>query len=135
MLFGFALGSWNIDLLDIDLLDTDLVLLVGHGQIQIFPANILFISKTSSKGLQDMSSRRLQDVLEDEKLLRWRRVEDVFKTCLEDVLKTSWRPRNVCWDVCENLFSKYTKIESFEILYLLVLCFCTLHWLIVVRKF
>ena len=31
MLFGFALDSWNIDLLDIDLLDTDLVLLVGHG--------------------------------------------------------------------------------------------------------
>ena len=31
MLFGFALDSWNIDLLDIDLLDTDSVLLVGHG--------------------------------------------------------------------------------------------------------
>ena len=34
----------------------------------------------SSRRLQDMSSRRLQDVLEDVKLLRWRRVEDVFKT-------------------------------------------------------
>ena len=31
MHFGFALGSWNIDLLDIDLLDTDLDLLVGYG--------------------------------------------------------------------------------------------------------
>ena len=31
MHFGFVLGSWNIDLLDIDLLDTDLDLLVGHG--------------------------------------------------------------------------------------------------------
>ena len=31
-----------------------------------------------------MSSRRLEDVLEDEKLLRWWRVEDVFKTGLED---------------------------------------------------
>ena len=30
------------------------------------------------------SSRRLQDVLENVKLLRWRRSEDVFKTCLED---------------------------------------------------
>ena len=30
MHFGFVLGSWNIDLLDIDLLDTDLDLLVGH---------------------------------------------------------------------------------------------------------
>ena len=33
-------------------------------------------------------ARRLEDVLEDEKLLRWRRLEDVLKTCLEDVLKT-----------------------------------------------
>ena len=52
----------------------------------------------SSRRLQDMSSRRLQDVfsvtifrlprrledvLEDVKLLHWRRVEDVFKTCLQ----------------------------------------------------
>ena len=27
------------------------------------------------------------NVLEDEKLLRWRRLEDVLKTCFEDVLK------------------------------------------------
>ena len=32
------------------------------------------------------SSRRLQDVLENKKWLRWRRIEDVFKTCLEAVL-------------------------------------------------
>ena len=63
------------------------------------PANIFW----SSTRLQDMSSGRLQhvfsitilrlprhleDVLKDEKLLRWRRLEDVLKTCLEDVLKT-----------------------------------------------
>ena len=35
MHFGFALDSWNRDLLDIDLLDTDLDSLVGHGLIQI----------------------------------------------------------------------------------------------------
>ena len=35
MHFGFALDSWNIDLLDIDLLDTDLDSLVGYGLIQI----------------------------------------------------------------------------------------------------
>ena len=35
MHFGFALDSWNINLLDIDLLDTDLDSLVGHGLIQI----------------------------------------------------------------------------------------------------
>ena len=32
--------------------------------------------------------RRLEDVLEDEKLLRWRRLRNNLKTCLEDVLKT-----------------------------------------------
>ena len=35
MHFGFALDSWNIDLLDIDLLDKDLDSLAGHGLIQI----------------------------------------------------------------------------------------------------
>ena len=85
MLFGFALDSWNIDLLDIDLLDTDLVLLVGHGEIQIFPVNILFISKTSSKGFQDMSSRRLQGVF-----------------------KMSWKTKN-CYaeDESNDKFSKF----------------------------
>ena len=47
--------------------------------------------------LQDVFGRRLEDVLEDEKLLRWRRLEDVLKTCLEHVFKTSWRPANVNW--------------------------------------
>ena len=125
MHFGFALDPWNIDLRDIDLLDTDLDLLAGHGEIQISPVNILFVSKTSSRRLQSnnfssskMSSRRLQDVPQDvftrrfqdvlgnEKLLPWRRAEDVFKTCLKDifktclknVFKTSWRPTNACWD-------------------------------------
>ena len=48
-------------------------------------------SKTSSKRLCKIPSRRLQDVLEDVKLLRGRRVEDVFKT--------SSRPTNVCWEL------------------------------------
>ena len=39
----------------------------------------------------------LEDILEDEKLLPWRRIEDVFRTYLEDIFKTSWRPTNVCW--------------------------------------
>ena len=53
--------------------------------------------KMSSGRLQDAFGRRLQGVLEDEKLLRWRRVEDVSKTCLENDFKTSSRPTNVCW--------------------------------------
>ena len=56
------------------------------------------VFKTSSRLLRKTSSRRLQNVLEDVKLLRWRLVEDVFNTCLEDVLKTSSKPTNVCWD-------------------------------------
>ena len=43
-------------------------------------------------------ARCLQDVLEDQKLLRWRCVQDFFKTCLQDVFKTSSRPTNVCWE-------------------------------------
>ena len=52
-------------------------------------------SKTSCKDVLKTSlrhlPRRLKDVLEDEKLLRWRIIEDVLKTCLEDVCKTFWR--------------------------------------------
>ena len=93
MHFGFALELSNVDLLNIDLLDTHLDLLDKD-----IPS-ILLVSIMSSRCLQDMlsSSRCLQDVLEDAKLLLWRRVEDVFKTCLGDVFKTSSRLTNVCW--------------------------------------
>ena len=50
-----------------------------------------FLNKTSWRHL----AIRLEDVLEEEKLLRWRRLQDGLKICLEDVLKTcheaSWR--------------------------------------------
>ena len=127
MHFGFALDSWKIDLWDIDLLDTDVDLLVGYGQIQIFPVSISFscetssrhlqsnnflsskmssghlqdvlqdVIKASSRLLQDVFARRLEDVLEDKKLLRWRQVEDVFKTWPENVFNTSWGTANICW--------------------------------------
>ena len=45
-----------------------------------------------AKCLQDVFKTSSQDVLEDKKLLRWRRVEDVFKTSwrrVRDVLKTN----------------------------------------------
>ena len=38
--------------------------------------------------LEDVLQTRLQDVLEDEKLLPWRRLQDVWNT--------SWKTRNVC---------------------------------------
>ena len=65
MHFGFALDLSDIDLWNIDLLDTHLDLLDTD-----IPRNILFVSETSSRYLQDMSSgylqvmssRRLQDL-------------------------------------------------------------------------
>ena len=42
-------------------------------------------STTSSRRLDILTSRRLQDVLEVEKFLQRRRLQDIFKTCLEDV--------------------------------------------------
>ena len=51
----------------------------------VFKLSSIHVFKTSSRRL----TRCLQDVLEDEKFLRWGRVEDVFKT--------SWRSTNVCW--------------------------------------
>ena len=115
MHFGFGLDSSDIDLWNIYLLDTHLDLL------DIASKHFVCFQDMSSRCLQDMSSRclkdiysrrledvfivtifrlptRLQDVLEDVKFLHWRRVEDVFKTCLVDVFKTSWRPTNVCWE-------------------------------------
>ena len=71
----------------------------------MLPSKHLFVLKMPSRCLQDMSwrclqhvfsatifrlPRRLEDILEDEKLLRWRRLQDVLKTCLEDILRTSW---------------------------------------------
>ena len=65
--------------------------------------------------LQNLLKTCLQDVfsvtifwfvLETKKLLRWRRVEDVFKICLEDVFKTPWRPPNVCWIVLSVVYSE-----------------------------
>ena len=43
--------------------------LVGHSLIQTSPVNILFVSRTSSRRREDVFARRLQVVLDDEKLL------------------------------------------------------------------
>ena len=72
MHFGFALDLSDKNLWNIDFLDRNLDLL-----------DILFVSMTSSAEhlfVFKMSSRRLEHVLEDETLFRWRCVEDVFKT-------------------------------------------------------
>ena len=111
--FGFALDLsdidlWNIDLLDthLDLLDTDITSkhfvclqdILKSSWRYVFQTSSRHVLKTSWRRLQHnnfssskRSSRQLQDVLEDVKLLRWRRVEVV--------LKTSSRSTNVCWVV------------------------------------
>ena len=58
------------------------------------------------------SSRCYEDVLEDVKLLRWRRVKDVFKTYLQDVFKTSSRPTNVCWVITTLINFCFKKLIS-----------------------
>ena len=108
MHFGFALDLSDIDLLNIDLLHqryTHLDLFVPKTSSRhvfktssrnvfktssrhVFKTSSIRLqrnnfssSNTSSRRLQDVFARRLQDVLEDEKLLRWR--------CLENVLQTN----------------------------------------------
>ena len=53
--------------------------------------------------LANTSWRSLEDVLENEKLLRWRR--------LPDVLKTSWKTRNICWETCLEPKKKWLTIS------------------------
>ena len=110
MHFGFFLDLSDTNLWNLDLLDTHLDLLYTDITSKHFVWRRLqdmssrHLQDTSSRHLQrnnflssKTSSRRLQDLLEDVKLLRWGRVEEAFKTCPEDVFKTSWRPANVCW--------------------------------------
>ena len=62
------------------------------------PSKHLLVFKASWRHLQQVFCitifclpRCLEDLLEDENLLRCRRLQDVFITCLEYVFKTSWR--------------------------------------------
>ena len=87
MHFGFALDLSDIDLLNIDLLDqryTHLDLFVSKTSWRRLQRNNFSSSKTSC----ERSWKGLQDVLEDLKLLRWRRLQDMSWRPLQDVLKT-----------------------------------------------
>ena len=107
MYFGFALelpdiDLWNIDLLDthLDFLDTDIpsnYFVCLHNVFKTSPRHVFktssrdvlkaclqdVFSVTSfrlSRSIQEIFAKCLQDILEEVKLLRWRHVEDVFKT-------------------------------------------------------
>ena len=86
MQFGFALELSDIDLWSIDLLHTHLDLLDTDIPSKYF-VSLHSVFKTSSRYVFKTC---LKDVLEDVKLLWWRRVEDVFKT--------SSRPTNFYWE-------------------------------------
>ena len=93
----------------------------------VFRLTIFRLPRRPCKYVLKMSwrhlARCLEDVLKDEKLLRWGRLEDVLKTCLEDfsktclenVLKTSWKrledvwPRRIYWSWSRRLLKMKTK--------------------------
>ena len=66
----------------------------------------------NAKGKEQQTFAGLQDVMEDEKLLHWRRLQDVFKTCLEDVFKTSWRQTKCLLGISLSNESKYVSKKS-----------------------
>ena len=101
----------------------------------LYPSKHLLVFKTSCRRLQHnnftsskTSLRRLKDVLEDEKLLRWGRLqdalrrylehvlktcfEDVLKTYLEDVFKTSWRQTKCLLGIFVSKKSKCVSNKS-----------------------
>ena len=117
------INLWNTDLLDTHLgfLNPEISIQISPVSILFVSIKSLRgLQDMSSRYLQDMSSRRLQgvfsvtifglprrlqnvfarrlqDVLEGVKLLRWRRVEDVFKTnkCLLGLFKS--------WKICHEI--------------------------------
>ena len=97
------------------------------------------VLKTSQKNILRTPSRQLQDDLEDKKLLRWRLLEDVWKTylenvlktcpegvlktCLEDVLKTLWRQTKCLLEISLSTKSDPANLD----LYLRNLYFTNLY--------
>ena len=83
------------------------------------PSKHLLVFKTSWRRLQDMSRRRLQHVFSvtilrlprrfqdlSQELLRWRHLQHVLKTCLEDVFleDMSWRRlEDISWRCLEDI--------------------------------
>ena len=60
----------------------------------------MFLPSKYFAGLQDVFKTYLRGFQCDNFLsfkMSTRRVQDVFKTCLEDVFKTTWKPTNVFW--------------------------------------
>ena len=56
----------------------------------VFKMSWRSIENTFWRHLADKSWKRLEHVFEDEKWFHWRHLQEVFKT--------SWKTRNVCWE-------------------------------------
>ena len=105
MHFGFALDWWNRGFVRYRFVKYWFRFVSRPWFHTDFPVNILFISETSSRRLQDMSwrrpqcmsSRRLQDVFSETIFCLPRRLEDVFKTSLR-------RPQDVFPRCLEDVF-------------------------------
>ena len=82
----FDLDSSDIDLLNIDLLDTHLDMLDTN-----IPSKHLFLSKTSWRRRQDMSSRRPEGAFKTSWKTKNCYAENVLKTSSRHVFKTSLR--------------------------------------------
>ena len=88
MFSGLALNLTDIKFWDTDLLDTDIPSKNFACLQDVFSVTIFRLPRRLA--------RCLQDVLEDEKLIRWIRVEDVFKTCLKTSLRRLFKT-NKCF--------------------------------------
>ena len=102
MHFGFVLELSNVDLLNIDLLDTRLDLLDTDIPSKYF-ACLHNVFKTSSRHVFKTSSRH------------------VFKTSSRRLgrrkivtLKTSSRPTNVCWELCNQSMAFKMIFKNFS---------------------
>ena len=104
---------------------------------KLSPSKHLLVLNTSSRRLQDMSWTRLQrnnftssktswrcleDLLEDEKLLHWRHLQDVLKTSGGHILKTTSRRL----EGKQNVYWWYLHLTNLNV-YLTNLCFTNLH--------
>ena len=103
------MNLWNVVLLDTQLHLLDIDIPSKHfvnlqDVLKTSSASHFFVFQDVFKMSYEMSLTHLQDVLENKKLLCWRCVEDVFKTCLVDIFKTSCIPTNVCWASTDSAY-------------------------------
>ena len=93
--------------------------------------------KTSSRHAFKTSWRRLKRNNFLSSRTSWRRIEDIFKTLCncypEDVLKTSLRPTNVCWDLlCSGISFSWPYLKNnWVILFFIVYSAKDLLWLLI----